>query len=513
VTTETVRPRALREVLPGAGSGVVAALVGLGVAELAAGIVPTGRSPVVAVADRVIHLGPGGWERFAIRVFGTGDKAALIVIVLAVILLVGALAGALAVRHQQLGRAVIAIGAGLGAWSGVVERDASWVHAVPPLLGGLATAWTVHLLALGRGEPTKPLSPSAADRRRLLLGGSIAASVAAVSGVTGRLLQGRVDASASRRAVVLPKPIQALSTVPDSADIDVPGVSRYITPNESFYRIDTALIVPQVETDGWELRIDGMVENPRTYTYEQLLARDLIEADVTLTCVSNEVGGDLIGNARWLGVPLPELLAEVRPKAGADQVVGRAVDGFTTGFPLSDALDGRHALLAIGMNGEPLPLRHGFPARLVVAGLYGYVSATKWLKQIELTRFEDYDAYWIQRGWAEKGPIKVQSRIDTPRGRVAAGTVPVAGVAWAQGRGIERVEVRVDGGRWHDATLAETTSVETWRLWRWDWDAKPGKHELAVRATAGDGEVQPEERKDIFPDGATGWHTVGVKVS
>jgi hypothetical protein len=268
-----------------------------------------------------------------------------------------------------------------------------------------------------------------------------------------------------------------------------------------------------VETDGWHLRIDGMVEQPRTYTYEELLKRDLIEADVTLTCVSNEVGDDLIGNARWLGVSLPELLAEARPKAGAEQVVGRAVDGFTTGFPLANAVDGRHALVAVGMNGEPLPLRHGFPARLVVAGLYGYVSATKWLTQIELTRWDDYDAYWIQRGWSKTGPIKVQSRIDTPRGRAPSGSVPVAGVAWAQGRGIERVEVRVDDGRWHEANLGDVTSDETWRLWRWDWDARPGKHTLRVRATAGDGEVQPEERQDIFPDGATGWHTVGVKIS
>ena len=511
--TETVRPRALREALPHVGVGVLGAAVGLGVAELIAGIIPTGRSPVVAVADRVIYFGPGAWERAAIRIFGTGDKVALIIIVLAVIAAVGAGAGMLAARHQSLSRAVVAASALIGAWAGAVERDASWVHALPPLVGGMATAWTMHLLLISRSARTTPLSPAGADRRRLLVGGSIAASVAAVTGVTGRLLQARVDASASRRAVVLPEPVQPLPAVPAGADVDVAGASRYVTPNETFYRIDTALIVPQVEKEGWELRFDGMVDDPRTYTYDELAARDLIEADITLTCVSNEVGGDLIGNARWLGVPLAELLEEVRPRAGADQIVGRAVDGFTTGFPLADALDGRHALLALGMNGEPLPLRHGFPARLVVGGLYGYVSATKWLTQIELTRFDDYDAYWIRRGWAKEGPIKVQSRIDTPRRRADAGTVPVAGVAWAQGRGIERVELRVDDGRWREARLAETTSVETWRLWRWDWEARRGKHRLAVRATAGDGEVQTEERMDIFPDGATGWHTVEVKVT
>jgi DMSO/TMAO reductase YedYZ molybdopterin-dependent catalytic subunit len=492
---------------------VVAGAVGLGVAELIAGIGPTGRSPVVAVADGIIRTAPGSWERRAIDIFGTNDKPALVIILLVVLTLLSAAAGVIARRSMTASRVIVALGAVVGAWAGVSERDASWVHALPPILGGIATAWTLTLLLTDRAPADRPLTPVGADRRRLLVGGSIAASVAAVTGVSGRLLQGRVDASASRRAVVLPKAAKPLPAVSASADLGVPGASPYITPNESFYRIDTALLVPQVETDGWQLRIDGLVDRPHTYTYEDLLERDLIEADVTLTCVSNEVGDDLLGNARWLGVSLPDLLAEAGPKKGAEQIVGRSVDGFTVGFPLENALDGRHALVAVGMNGEPLPLRHGFPARLVVAGLYGYVSATKWLTQIELTRWDAYDAYWIQRGWSKTGRIKVQSRIDTPRRRAASGKVPVAGVAWAQGRGITRVEVRVDEGRWHDATLADVTSVETWRLWRWDWDASPGKHTLQVRATAGDGEVQPEELLDIYPDGAEGWHTVSVSVS
>jgi DMSO/TMAO reductase YedYZ molybdopterin-dependent catalytic subunit len=230
-------------------------------------------------------------------------------------------------------------------------------------------------------------------------------------------------------------------------------------------------------------------------------------------CVSNEIGGDLVGNARWLGVPLRDLLEEAGPRRGADQVVGRAVDGFTTGMPLAAAIDGRDALVAIGMNGEPLPIRHGFPARLVVAGLYGYVSATKWLRQIELTRFSDYDPYWIERGWAKRGPIKLSSRIDTPRGEQKPGGIPVAGVAWAQGRGIRRVEVRVDDGPWHDAELAEAVGLDTWRQWRWAWDATDGDHRLTVRATANDGEVQTSERTETFPDGATGWHTVPIYVN
>ena len=511
--TETVRPRALREAVPAALAGIVAGAVGLGVAELIAGIGPTGRSPVVAVGDAVIRVAPGAWERRAIDVFGTNDKPALVVSVLLVITLVGALSGVVAQRSLAVSRVIVGGSAVLGAWAAVTERDASWVHAIGPLVGGVATAYTLQLLLTERSPRDAPLTPTAADRRRLLVGGSIAASVAAVTGVSGRLLQGRVDASASRRAVVLPKATKARPAAPAGADLGVPGASTYLTPNADFYRIDTALLIPQVETDGWHLKIHGMVEEPRTYTYSELLARDLVEADITLACVSNEVGGDLIGNARWLGVPLRELLDEARPKGSAEQIVGRSVDGFTTGFPLENAYDDRHALVAVGMNGEPLPLRHGFPARLVVAGLYGYVSATKWLSEVELTRWDDYDAYWIQRGWSKEGPIKVQSRIDTPRGKAAAGRVPVAGVAWAQGRGISRVEVRVDEGRWHDATLAEVTSAETWRLWKWDWATKPGNYKLQVRATAGDGEVQPKELTDIFPDGATGWHTVYVAVS
>jgi DMSO/TMAO reductase YedYZ molybdopterin-dependent catalytic subunit len=313
--------------------------------------------------------------------------------------------------------------------------------------------------------------------------------------------------------VVLPRAAEPLPPVPAGAEVGLPGLAPWITPNADFYRIDTALVVPQVETDGWRLRIDGMVQHPVELSYQELLDRPLVEADVTLMCVSNEVGGGLIGNARWLGVPLAPLLEEAGPRSDADQVVGRSVDGFTTGFPLRAALDGRDALIAVGMNGEPLPLRHGFPARLVVAGLYGYVSATKWLRRIEVTRFDRYDPYWIQRGWARMGPVKVGARIDTPRSQVAAGTVGVGGVAWAQGRGVERVEVRVDDGRWHDARLGEAVGNDTWRQWRWDWKAARGDHELAVRATTADGEVQTDEQQLPFPDGATGWHTVRMRVS
>jgi DMSO/TMAO reductase YedYZ molybdopterin-dependent catalytic subunit len=301
--------------------------------------------------------------------------------------------------------------------------------------------------------------------------------------------------------------------VPAGADLELPGLAGYVTGNDTFYRIDTALVPPRVDPDTWQLRIHGRVRNPYTIDFAELLSRPMVERYITLCCVSNEVGGDLIGNARWLGVPVADLLAAAEPEPGADQVVSRSVDGWTCGSPTEVLTDGRDALLAVGMNGQPLPLEHGFPARVVVPGLYGYVSACKWIAEIELSSFDDFDAYWIPRGWAARAPVKTQSRIDTPRGRATAGPVMVAGVAWAQHRGVERVEVRVDGGQWQEATLADTVSTDTWRQWSWRWEATAGEHELAVRATDATGEVQPEERRSPAPDGATGWHTVRVTVS
>jgi DMSO/TMAO reductase YedYZ molybdopterin-dependent catalytic subunit len=279
-----------------------------------------------------------------------------------------------------------------------------------------------------------------------------------------------------------------------------------VVPNDDFYRIDTALLLPQVDPSGWSLEVTGLVERPFRLDYDELLALPQLEAYVTLACVSNEVGGELVGNALWQGVPLRDLLARARPRREATQVLGRSVDGFTAGFPIEAAYDVEAAMVAIAMNGEPLPVSHGFPARIVVPGLYGYVSATKWLAKIELTRFDEVDGYWIPRGWAKEGPIKTQSRIDVARPGV------IAGVAWAPTRGIERVEVRVDDGPWREATLATALDLDSWRQWRLPWRPEPGTHEIAVRATDGTGATQPEERTDVAPDGATGWHTVGVTV-
>ncbi len=294
-----------------------------------------------------------------------------------------------------------------------------------------------------------------------------------------------------------------------------PGITPIVVDNDDFYRIDTALVVPQVDPDGWTLTIGGMVEQERTYTYAELLERSTTLETVTLSCVSNEVGGGLVGNAVWQGVPLIELLDEAGILPGATQIKSTSVDGWDCGFPTDVAYDGRTALLAVGMNDEPLPVEHGFPARLVVSGLYGYVSATKWIRSIELTTLEDFDGYWIPRGWSKLGPIKTQSRIDTPRrgASVPAGLIPLAGVAWAPNLGIERVEVRIDGGEWLEATLGESLGINAWRQWVLRWDAPPGRHRIEVRATDGSGETQIEQRTPVAPDGASGWHTIDLDVT
>ncbi len=345
--------------------------------------------------------------------------------------------------------------------------------------------------------------------------GLVVAAGALVAGTLGRVLTARrTSVTSSRAAVHLPEPVSAQPSVPGS-DLGIRGLGPFLTPNRDFYRIDTSLIVPQVPAEHWRLRVHGMVDRPIELTFAQLLARDLVERDITLTCVSNEVGGYLAGNARWLGAPLADLLTEAGVHPDADMLLSRSHDGFTIGTPTAVVMDGRDALLAVGMNGEPLPAEHGFPVRMVVPGLYGYVSATKWVVDLELTRFDAQSPYWVLRGWVPKAPILTMSRIDVPSpfAEVPAGRVAVAGVAWAQHRGIDKVEVRVDGGRWATARLASVPSTDTWRQWVWEWEAKaPGDHVLEVRATDSTGAVQPERRTDPFPRGATGWSSTQVSV-
>jgi DMSO/TMAO reductase YedYZ molybdopterin-dependent catalytic subunit len=360
--------------------------------------------------------------------------------------------------------------------------------------------------------------PPGPGRRAFLTGAGAflvgASLTAGALGGLGRWLGRRFSAAESRAAVRLPPPVQSLARPPTGAELDVAGLSPYLTPNDRFYRIDTALTAPQVPTADYRLRVTGLVDRQLELTYEELLDLPMIERDITLTCVSNEVGGNLIGNARWLGTRLDALLERAGVRAGADQVVGRSIDGFECGFPLAAALDGRDALIAVGMNGEPLPISHGFPARLVVPGLYGYVSATKWLTEIELTTFDAFDHYWLRRGWAREGPIKLMSRIDTPRGlaRLAPGPVAVAGVAWAQHVGVGAVEVQVDDGPWRAARLAAAPSEDTWVQWVFAWSAEAGRHSLRVRAIDVTGAIQTAERAEPFPDGATGHHEIVVIV-
>ena len=362
-----------------------------------------------------------------------------------------------------------------------------------------------------------------AATRRAFLGWAGAAGAFAVTGaLAGRALRGRSSVEAAREKIRLVRPTNqavppgspAAFEAPGQASFPVQGLSPYLVPNRDFYRIDTALVVPQVDVATWKLSVTGMVDHPFTVSFDDLQQLAQVEAAVTLSCVSNYVGGDLVGNALWQGVPLRTLLDRAGVQSGASQIVGRSVDGFTVGFPTSALDDGRTALVAVGMNGEPLPTEHGYPARLVVAGLYGYVSACKWLSEIRLDRLADFDAYWVPLGWSKEAPIKTQSRIDVPRSgsTVRAGTTPIAGVAWAPDKGIAKVEVQVDDGPWMNAQLGQVLSKDTWCEWMVPWSARKGQHTLRVRATDKSGYTQTGNQSDPEPNGATGWHTRKVTV-
>jgi DMSO/TMAO reductase YedYZ molybdopterin-dependent catalytic subunit len=353
--------------------------------------------------------------------------------------------------------------------------------------------------------------------RRRFIGTSLAvASVAVASGLVGRAILERGSVDEPVGVPPVPEPITPVPDLDPGSELGVEGLSPVVTPNADFYRIDTSLITPRLDAATWEMSVTGMVERPLTITYAELLARPLVEQYVTIACVSNEVGGGLVGNALWRGAILRDLLDEAGVQSGATQVVGRAFDGWTCGFPTEWVMtDAREALVAVAMNDEPLPAEHGYPARLIVPGLFGYVSATKWLTNIELTTWEAFDAYWVPLGWAKEGPILTQSRIDVPRAQsaVGAGEVAVAGVAWAPDRGISRVEVQVDDGEWQEAELAVAISDATWVQWRYPWDAAAGEHLLKVRATDGEGVLQEERVTRPPPDGARGYHTITLSVA
>ncbi|MFI1371892.1 sulfite oxidase [Streptomyces longwoodensis] len=534
---QRVRPGWPRPALA-ALSGVLAGFTALAVAEPVAAAVRPQSGPVVAVGGASIDATPAAVKDWAIRHFGTDDKLVLQLGILAVLTLLALALGVLALRYRRVGAAGVLLFGAVGAAAAVSRPDSTGpVDALPSVVGAVAGALLLYVL-VGRltaaGRPAAPASDSAEetgdglsvpagwDRRGFVLAAASAAAASAAVGTVGRTLttsRGQ-DAIASREKVVLPSPGSPARPLPGRAGLRIPGLSPFATPNAEFYRVDTALVVPQVDATVWRLRIHGKgVQRPGSYSFDDLLRRELVERDITLTCVSNEVGGPYVGTARWTGVRLADLLAEcgVKPPSRggpADQLVSRSVDGMTIGSPVEDVMDGRDALLALGMNGEPLPFDHGFPVRMVVPGLYGFVSACKWIKDIELTTFDSYDPYWVKRGWARKAPVKTAARIDTPKpfARPRAGTVMVAGVAWAQHRGIDKVEVRVDDGPWQEADLAAEDTRDTWRQWSFPWRSTKGGHTLTVRATDRTGAVQTDRRTRTIPDGATGWHSVVVTV-
>ena len=493
-------------------SGGLAVTIGMLVAAL--GEVA---SPIDAVGSSFIDRTPRWLKTLAIDWFGTNDKTALrvgIVIVLAAIALI---AGSVSVKSPAPLVSAILIFAFLGALSASEREGSNGASILAPIVGAIiGIASTVLLLGmltnrwLAASTPSPSRVPLGWDRRRFVRASSAVGATAVTVGLIGHNKERqRVRSIESQRPDSLPPTSDSLPPSEISQDIS------FITPNSDFYRIDTALSFPNVNLDTWTLRIHGLVEQEITLSYADIAAMPQVEKTITICCVSNEIGGPYIGNAVWQGVYLKDLLLQAGVKPEAEQLFSRSLDGWTSGFPIELALDGRDALLAIGMNGEPLPLVHGFPARLIVPGIYGYVSATKWLSEIEVNKWSDEYGYWIPRGWARDAPIKTQSRIDVPRSgaTVAAGQTRVAGVAWAQHTGIEKVEVRVDSAEWNEAVLGDDISDDTWRLWTFDWQATAGKHTIQVRATDKSGYTQTETVTSVAPDGATGWHTRRVSVA
>lgn len=502
-------------------AGVVSAAVVLSVAELAGAFFTARAAPLIALGSTFIDFTPSWLKDFAIATFGTNDKVALFAGMGLTIAVLACVLGIVAYRKWALGvLGVLFMGAVIVA-SVVTRAGVGPADALPSVAGTLAglavLRWLVRRIPQEKEWPEVPADAPAArpSRRGFFTAAGVTAVAAAAAATGGRLLSSaRSNIAKAREALRLPTPAKAAPAVPAAVQSPAPGMPPWLTPNGEFYRIDTALSVPQINLEDWTLRVHGMVEEEVTLTFQDLLDADLIESHVTLTCVSNPVGGNLAGNAKWLGMPLRDLLARAKPKDGADMVLSTSIDGFSASTPLPVLQDGRDAMLAIGMNGEPLPLEHGYPVRMVVPGLYGFVSATKWVVDLEVTRFADTKAYWTQRGWSERGPIKTMARVDVPKSfaKVPAGKVAVGGTAWAQTRGITKVELQIDDADWVEAELSAEASVDTWRQWSYEWDAAPGAHYLKVRATDGTGEVQTDQRADPVPDGASGWQSVMVTV-
>ena len=510
-------PRQLGQTIVAGLTGVVVAIVALAIAEALTVVARSWRSPVLDVGDRMVDIMASypKLKQAAIDLLGNADKSALLAGIGVFLAIYAFVLGVVAIRRSlRVGLVMIGLFAAVGIWAALGRKsDGSLFSTLPTIIGSIAAGvalWLLHAriatpgiaeaggALIGGADDAVEMSAimqSTSDRRRFLAGsgallGATAAG-AAVVGLGGRQLsRRRFSAAGSRKNVTVPTAEQALPPLPTGVQADVPGMTPFITPNDRFYRVDTALEVPQLTTDSYRLTVKGMVDNEIELSWQDLINRPMIERDVTLTCVSNTVGGGYVGNARWIGARLDDLLREAGPTERADMVVGRSADGWECGFPLE----------------------HGFPARLVVPGLYGYVSATKWLTEIELTRFDEFEHYWQKRGWAQKAPIKLMSRIDVPKGlaKVPAGDVAIGGVAWQQHVGVSKVELMIDDADWVEATLAAEDTLDTWRQWSYVWNATAGRHTIRVRATDGDGNVQTDERAEPIPDGATGHHQIVV---
>ncbi len=500
-------------------AGAVGGAVFVAVAEAAAFLVARDASPILAAGSFVIDIVPQGVKELAIDLFGANDKLVLLLSLGAAVLIAAILAGILESWRRWVGVAVFALAGIAGVLATTTRAGATPLAFLPPLIGAFVgcvfLSLTIRALKRWRDAALPADRPVPADRRRFLALTVIGAVAAVVVGTGARLGSAATSSvSAIRKALRLPEPSHRV-VVPEGAELDIPGITPLFTPNTDFYRVDTALSVPSIDPGTWRLVVDGMVGRRVELSFDELLRMGLDEYVVTLTCVSNQVGGNLVGNARWLGVPVHKVLALANPSGDADMVLSRSIDGFTASTPLDALTDpGRDAILAVAMNGQPLPLEHGFPVRMVVPGLYGYVSATKWLTELKVTTFEKDQAYWTPRGYSAQAPIKLSSRIDTPRidKQIPAGAAKIAGVAWAQTTGIRRVEVQIDGGPWQEATLSRPINKDTWVQWSLDWNATSGSHTLVVRATDLAGRVQEQQRTPIAPDGSTGWQSTLVRV-
>lgn len=520
-------------------AGVISGAVFLATAELFALLFARAASPILAVGGFVIDIVPQPFKEFAIATFGEYDKIALLAGLGLAVVIASAIAGVLQLVRPPLGVVALLIAGVLSTAAIVTRAGVPPLAFLPPVLGTLVgcfvliilfrrlRGWRASAVALASREDSEdetqpdsavdvPGAPKELNRRRFFVVAAIAGASAIVVGITARTVSMAVSSvEMIRKALKLPAPRTTVK-VPEGAELDVPGLSELFTPNADFYRVDTALTVPTIDPETWRLVVDGMVDQRVELSFQDILDMGVDEYAITLTCVSNEVGGELVGNAMWLGVPLRDVLRKAGVKSGADMVLSRSVDGYTASTPLSALVDDDlDAILAVGMNGEPLPLEHGFPVRMVVPGLYGYVSATKWLTELKVTTFADDEAYWTPRGYSAEAPIKFSSRLDTPSigEAVPAGRIPIAGVAWAQTVGIERVEVRIDEGEWMPATLSAPINDDTWVQWFMEWDATPGTHYVAVRAVNKNGDLQIEERAPIAPNGSSGWQRSLIRVS